>query len=235
MLSIIIPAYNEEKRIAGTIAKLGKWLSQNRRLVPSFEVIVATDGTDSTAKVAALAAKIAKIKEFRVLEFPKRVGKGGAVSRALSIAKGDALLYDADAAVPPKFIATALREMKLHKACIVCGSREMPGGSRRGKIPLERRLATRAFNLLVNSLFGLDCTDSQCGFKLAKKSAYHALAPFSHSWYEWDVELLAKAKKKGLKVVEIPVEWAAVEGGKMKKRYTVGMVIGVLRLKSELS
>ncbi len=234
MLSIIIPAYNEEKRIAAAIRALAGWLSANKAIVPSFEIIVAADGTDNTAKVAKAAAKAAKIRNFRVIEFPARVGKGGAISRALEVAKGDALLYDADAAVPPKFIANALREMSLQKADLVCGSREMAGGRRLGKLPFERGLATGAFNLLVNFLLGIGSTDSQCGFKLVKKSAYEALAPFSHSWYEWDVELLSKAKKKGFRVVELPVVWRAVEGSKMKKRDAPGMVFGVLRLKSEL-
>ncbi len=232
MLSIIIPSYNEEQRIGKTLLLLKKWLAKNQAIVPSYEMIVADDGADRTAKIVSELAQ--NWAALRLLKFPVRAGKGGAISKALEVARGDALVYDADAATSPEFIATALRAIDAEGAGIVCGSRELPDSRRVGKIGLERRLATKAFNFFVNLLFGLDCTDSQCGFKLLRKSAYKKLLPFSHPWYEWDVELLAKAKKAGFKVVEIPIEWRAVEGGKMKKRYTLGMVLGVLGLKMEL-
>ncbi len=234
MLSIIIPTYNEEKRIERTLGLLEKWLFQNRALVPSYEIIISDDGSDGTVSKALSFAKKAKIP-LKAIRVARREGKGGAIMKALANAKGDALLYDADAATHPKFIAYALEAAQNSGADLVLGSREMQGAKKTGNLPFERRLATKAFNLFVNALLGLSVTDSQCGFKFIKREAYRALLPkLKHKWYEFDVELIAKAKKAGFKIAEIPIEWRAIEGGKMKKRYTIGMVLGTLSLKWEL-
>ncbi|MFQ5406145.1 MAG: glycosyltransferase [Candidatus Micrarchaeia archaeon] len=228
MLSVIIPTFNEEKRITPTLRLLCNWLEKNSF---SYEVIVSDDGSDNTAEIVREFSK--KNPKVSLVKFEKRVGKGAALNRALRLVRGDALLYDADAAVHPRFIARALTF--LNQNDVVIGSRNLPLSKRLGFFPFERRIATKLFLSVANLLFSLNVSDSQCGFKLlSKKSVENLLPLLKHSGYEWDVELLAKARMSKMLIAEIPVEWTAVRGSKMKKRSVLPMSLGILELKAEL-
>jgi len=101
-----------------------------------------------------------------------------------------------------------------------------------GRIPLKRRLASKGFNFLVNLLFGIGAKDTQCGFKGLRKSAFEKLkGKFMLGGFEWDVELLARAKKQGMKMKEVGIEWHHKKEGKVKVTDTIGMLLGLLKLR----
>jgi len=225
LLSIVVPTHNEENRIRATLERLLDWLAAN---VEEYEVIVSDDGTDSTADIAREFA--ARNKAVRLLHFERRLGKGGGVHAGMAAAKGDVLIYDADGSAGPAEIPKLLGA----KADVVIGSRKMRGASLPSKVPLARRVASAGFSLLVDALFGLGIRDTQCGFKLVKKDAARRLVPtLKRTGFEWDVELLLRARKEGMKIAEVPIEWHFRKGGTMHPWHMAGMFAGIVALKLE--
>ncbi|MEM4255438.1 MAG: glycosyltransferase family 2 protein [Candidatus Norongarragalinales archaeon] len=210
-ISIVIPAYNEEKRILQTLEGLIGFLKQAKW---DFEVLIVFDGTDSTPSVAkkfARANSLDAAGKIKLLVFKRRLGKGGALNEGLAHAKADMVFFmDADYSVPAKEMPKLLKA--LEKSDIAIASRYMP--SSKTEIPAGRLLAAKAFNMLERLLFGLPYADTQCGFKAFRKSALEKLLPrIRTSNFVWDVDMLFQAKKLGLRVEEIPVEWHMREGG----------------------
>jgi glycosyltransferase involved in cell wall biosynthesis len=227
LISIIIPAWNEERRIGETLEKLAafeKTLGKNEL----FEIIVVFDGTDSTPEMVGKFAK--KNPETKLIKFNKRLGKGGAIVEGMKAARGDCLVYDADSSVPATEIPKLLEALESFPVAI---------GSRRHKLskitkrqPPFRRIASKLFNMAVKTLFGLEYKDTQCGFKAIKREAARELLPeFQERGFSWDVELLLLARKHGLKVAEVPVEWAHAGRSNLKPSDSIGMLSALLRMK----
>ena len=198
-LSVVIPAYNEERRLPMTLSAILAYLRGRAR---PFEVVVADDGSaDGTACVARDAGA-----EVRVLGLPHR-GKGAAVRAGVLASGGDlVLLTDADLSTP---IAELDRLVAaLEGRDIAIGSRNVAGA--RVAVPqrVDRRVMGRAFNLLVQALLLPGVRDTQCGVKLFRRDA--ALAVFERcrsDGFAFDVEALALARRLGYRVAEVPVEW----------------------------
>lgn len=190
-LTVLIPTHNEEKRIEKTIDALTE-----------YNVLVVDDGSDSTAEIV-------RKKGVKVIHFNERQGKGGAVIKGIKAAKTRfVLLFDADAATPPNQIPK-IQEVK---ADVVVGTRYH--SKSKTNIKLHRLIAGKTFNLLARLLFGLKVSDTQCGFKLFdKKKIEPLLDECVEIGFVWDVEILYRAKKAGLTIKELPVEWQDVEGG----------------------
>ncbi|MFH1199938.1 MAG: glycosyltransferase [Candidatus Micrarchaeota archaeon] len=227
MFSVIVPTHNEERRIFDTLAFLTEYLKRNH--AGKFEIVAVDDGADSTQKILALFAKD-KANRLRFYHFGKRLGKGAALTLGILRAKGElCITYDADAAVPPQEIPKMLAA--LARADVVFGSRKAQKAVIVGRIPLRRRLASKVFNFLVNLLFRLGASDTQCGFKgVRRQRILPVLRKIRSTGFEWDVELLVRAKRAGLKVSEIPVEWHHKKEGKVVLRDTIHMLKGIMRL-----
>lgn len=231
MFSIIIPTHNEENRIEATLEALYFFLDKNYGK-KEYEVIIIDDGSDRTNQ---------KVAEFRNGEhginfhhYKERLGKGAALMEGFKKAKGKFIItYDADGAIPPKEIPKLLVE--LENFDLVIGSRRHAGSDIYGKVPYRRRLASYSFNTLVNLLFDLKIKDTQCGFKGLRKSLAVKLVPLMKlRGFEWDVELLAKAKHHGFKIAEIGIEWHHKKEGKVKISDTARMLSGIIKLKMEM-
>ena len=208
-ISIVIPAYNEEKRIRPTIEAIAGFL---RKQKIGFELIVVFDGTDGTPRVVKdFAGANAMEKQTKVLVFPRRLGKGGAVSKGFAAARGEVVfLVDADGSTPPKEIPKLLDALK--NCDIAVGSRYLSAS--KADIPFGRRMFSFVFHLLVQVLFGLGIRDTQCGFKAFRLGAVKKILPCVKTTnFVWDVDALYHAKKFGLRVQEIPIEWHVKSGG----------------------
>ena len=227
--SIIIPPHNEENRIGDTLEQLSHFLRKNYRK-NEFEIIIIDDGKDRTEEIAE-RFKREEGNGIRLIHFEKRLGKGKALLEGMEKAKGECLItYDADGATPASEIPKMLRELKNND--IVIGSRMMCDSKIFGRVPLKRRLASKGFNFLGKLLFGIGAKDTQCGFKGIRKSAFEKLkGKFVLGGFEWDVELLARAKKNGMKMREIGIEWHHKKEGKVKVTDTLGMLLGLLKLR----
>lgn len=227
VLTVVIPAFNEEGRIAPTLRLLFSW---SKRMKLAFNVIVVCDGTDATANIARTFSSSFG-KRLDVLECSKRLGKGGALLFGISKTKGPAFAFDADSSIDYRSFATVVKS--LSKADVVIGSRRVAGAKIRGQRPLYRGFLSFFFNSITRIFFSLRYADTQCGYKLFSQKAIRKLCeyPFLSKGYEWDVEMLAAAQKLGLGVFECPVSWQQKPGGKAHFSDLIGMLCGLAMLK----
>lgn len=228
MLSIIIPTHNEEKRIEGTLLELISFLKKNK---VKSELIISDDSRDNTLEIVKRIVGREGVA-CKMLHFKKRMGKGKAVTLAMKKAHWNALLYDADGSTPSNQIPKLLNALK--ECDVAIGSRSLPASAVKG-VSLQRRIASKVFNFLVNLLFSLGIRDTQCGFKLIKKSAVKKLVPLLKTrGFEWDVELLWKAKRLGFRVCEIPIKWQFKGEGTIKGipvKTGLQMIAGLVRIR----
>jgi len=207
--SIIIPAYNEGARLGKTLDRVLAYVAAQNW---DAEVIVVNDGSrDRTPDLVREYARTSPC--LCLVENPGNRGKGYSVRNGMLNANGDLLLFsDADLSSPieesPKLFA-ALRA----GADVAIGSRWLEPDLQTQRQSLLRQFYGRLFNLALRMLLGLHFKDTQCGFKAFTQDAARKIFP-SQQIERWgfDPELLYLARKAGLKVVEVPVAWAHVEG-----------------------
>jgi dolichyl-phosphate beta-glucosyltransferase len=208
-LSIIIPAYNEEKRLPGTLHAIERYLSQGPW--EFSEIIVVDDGsTDATAAVARAAGA-------RVLENPGNRGKGYSVRHGMLEAKAEwSLLTDADLSAPIDELDRLWRAAEKENAQIAIGSRALDRSLIGVHQPAFRETMGKLFNLIMRMITGLPFHDTQCGFKLFHGAA--AAEIFRRQTIEgfgFDVEVLYIAQHLGYRTLEVPVRWNDVAGTKV--------------------
>lgn len=203
-LSVVIPAYNEERRLGPTLARVSAYL-RRRRL--SHEIIVVDDGSkDSTREMVKSMAK--KIRGLRLAAQGSNQGKGAAVKRGVAEAKGGRILFsDAD-------LSTPIEELARLWSCldrgfqIAIGSRALDRGRITKRQPFYREAAGRVFNRMVRLFTLSGISDTQCGFKLFEaKAARRIFAAQQVPRFGFDVEALYLARKFGYKIAECPVRW----------------------------
>jgi len=225
-LSIVIPAYNEEKRLPGTLDRVLAWL--DRRALGFSELIVVDDGSrDNTAGVAESRPPV------RVLRNPGNRGKGYAVRHGMLDARGDWVLYsDADLSTPIEEADRLYDAAMKSGAAIAIGSRAVDRSLVTVHQSSFREYSGRAFNLVMRTITGLPFSDTQCGFKLYRRDA--AQKVFSRQkldGFSFDVEDLYLAKKAGVKAIEVPVHWANVEGTKVSMGQGIKSFTDLVRIR----
>ncbi len=201
-LSIIIPAHNEAERLPPSLEKIDTFLQQQ---VYSYEVIVVENGSgDGTFRIAQSFTQ--KLPYLRVFHEEAR-GKGLAVKRGMLEALGEyRFLCDADLSMPIEQVNRFLPPTQEH-VDIAIGSREVPGAQRFNE-PGYRHLIGRAFNTMVRWLLLPGLQDTQCGFKCFQGDVAEAVFPLqSLDGMSFDAEVLFIARKKGFKIVEVPIDW----------------------------
>ena len=210
-LSVVIPAFNEASRIIPTLEDVVGYLRD--RPYP-WEVIVVDDGSgDETAQLVADWS--ADHPGVKLVTVPHK-GKGWAVKRGMLEAEGVyAFMCDADSAMPIRWLDNFLVEMDSGYD-IVIGSREI-AGARRIDEPVYTHIRGRLFNWIVRLLAVRGFQDTQCGYKLFKREAVLDLFNLQRSTgFGFDVEILYLARKKGLRVLEMPIEWHHRQSSKVR-------------------
>ncbi|MCL2105350.1 MAG: glycosyltransferase family 2 protein [Kiritimatiellaeota bacterium] len=206
-LSIVIPVYKEATRLPVSLESIWAFVQHLAGL--TAEVIFVDDGSpdDSMAVIAAFAEKN-QIRSFRQISYTPNRGKGYAVKTGILAATGDlVLMSDTDLSTPLDDFSK-LKTAIDAGADIACGSRAVAGAHIGVKPPLRRRLSSRVFNLLVRMAGVRGIRDTQCGFKLFRTSAAkHVFASLRTERFAFDVEIIAKARKLGYTLVEVPVNW----------------------------
>jgi dolichyl-phosphate beta-glucosyltransferase len=203
-LSLIVPAYNEIKRIAGTLHEIQAYLDARR---DAYEIIVAADGTDGTRELVAEMAKTDP--KLKVIGSPERCGKGYGIRNGVALACGEIVGFvDADNKTPIDEFAKL--EPWLAKGYeVVIGSRGLRESRIERAQPLHRRLGSKGFALFLHTVLDLHgVKDTQCGFKFFQRRV--ALDLFGRQridGYMFDVEILYLAQKAGYRVQEVPVRW----------------------------
>lgn len=201
-VSVVIPAYNEERRLPST---LSRYLTAFEALGRPFEVIVVVDGCkDRTAEIAQSFGH----RHVRVLEFSQRLGKGGAVKEGIRAAQFGYVGYlDADGPIPSFEISPLLEGLE-HADCVVA-SRALPGSRIIEAQPLQRVLMGRMWNALARGLLLLPLKDTQCGAKFFRRDvALEALKQVTVTNWAFDVSLLFHIWKGGHAVLEVPTTWS---------------------------
>jgi glycosyltransferase involved in cell wall biosynthesis len=213
-LSIVIPAYNEEKRLPSTLDQVIAFLRQSS--YSPFEVIVVDDGSrDGTAEVALAAAR--RHAEIRLLQNPGNRGKGYSVRQGMLEARHEWVLFsDADLSAPIEEVTKLFEAIDRTGAAVAIGSRAVDRSLIGTHQSVFREVAGRFFNLMVQLGTGLRLWDTQCGFKLFRADAARAVFErLQLLRFGFDVEALFIARKHGFKTVEVPVRWNHVEGTKV--------------------
>ena len=213
-LSIIIPAFNEESRLPGTIEALKRYFGTQK--FDFLEVVVVDDGSrDGTAALVERTAAIWPV--MRLLSNPGNRGKGYSIRHGMLDAKGDWVLFtDADLSTPIEEVEKLLAAVDRHHADVAIGSRALDRSLVSVHQSAMRELSGRFFNVVMRIATRLPFHDTQCGFKLFRREA--AQEVFSRVQIDglaFDVEALFIARKRGYKTVDVPVRWADVEGTKV--------------------
>jgi len=223
VFSIIVPAYNEERRIAQTLLAYAPVFADS-------EIIVVLDGcTDRTAELVHEAS--ATYRCVRAIETATRAGKGGAVVAGMAHATADVVGFtDADGATEPDEMRRLCEIARTRDA--VVGSRWLPEADVVVPQPLVRRAASRVFNRIVRSLFGLRVSDTQCGAKAFRADALApVLVEIETADFAFDVDLLVALARRGCDITEVPVRWRHVGGSKVDLAGGAAkMLVAVMRL-----
>jgi dolichyl-phosphate beta-glucosyltransferase len=203
-LSVVIPAYNEERRLPGTIEQIERYLDGRG---VTYELILVDDGSaDGTRQVMDEAAT--RNPRVRVEALPSNRGKGRALAAGVAVARGDEVLVtDAD-------LSTPIEELEKLEAALKAGagvsiaSRSVKGSRIEVPQPIYRVLMGKAFNLIVQIALLPGIWDTQCGFKLFRADVAHPVfAALTTDGFGYDPEVLYLAKRRGVRIAEVPVVW----------------------------
>lgn len=224
-ISLIIPAHNEESRLARTLDLYGDAFT--RQFGSAYELIVVANGCrDQTYQVALEAARARPA--IRAVNIAEKVGKGGAVLAGFRQACGRRVVFaDADAATSPESLLLLLADLERHEVAI--GSRRLPGSTILQRQPAARRALGWLFAATVRLLFGLPYRDTQCGAKAFRRDVACALAELvQERRWAFDVDLLLSARALDCAVIERPVVWSDQAGSKLDVSSTAWEIIAAL-------
>jgi dolichyl-phosphate beta-glucosyltransferase len=227
LLSIIIPAYNEEGRLPTTLPQVVAFAKAQE--YPVELLVVDNASTDRTPDIVREIAR--EHPSISLLHQPVR-GKGAAVRKGMLEGRGEYLfICDADLAMPieevSKFLPPTLSDYD-----VAIASREAAGAVRYNE-PWYRHLMGRVFNLAVRMLAVPGIQDTQCGFKCFRREAARDIfATQKIDGWAFDVEILHIARRRGYRIVEVPINWYYGEGSRVSPiRDSVDMLVEVLRIR----
>ena len=204
-LSVVIPAYNEEKRIGASLAGIHDFLSNKDY---GFEIIVVDDGsTDSTVRRVEESA-LHEEGKARIIKNGVNKGKGFSVKNGIINSRGEYILFsDADLSTPIGEVDKLFDEINKGYD-IVIGSRALKGSDVKVHQSWYREIMGKTFNLFIKLFLMRAFNDTQCGFKLFKSFTAKDIAyELKIDGFSFDVEVLYIAIKKGRKIKEVPITW----------------------------
>ena len=212
-LTIVVPAYNEGRRLPATLETLCSYLESSP--LRAKEIVVVDDGsTDQTA--AIVREWSVRNPMVRLLQNPGNRGKGYAVRAGFGEARCEWVLFtDADLSTPIEDLARLEAAIAASGAGGAIGSRALDRKLVGKRQSLGREISGRVFNLFVRLVTGLPYRDTQCGFKLFRRDVAQALAARQKlEGFGFDVEILFIARRLGYRVEEVAVRWYNAEGTK---------------------
>jgi dolichyl-phosphate beta-glucosyltransferase len=210
-VSIIIPAFNEEKRLGDTLERILCYLKGKGH---SYEIIVVDDGSgDGTVTVAERFSQ----RGVRILRNDRNRGKGFTVRHGMLQSSKELVLFsDADLSTPIEEVEKLAAPILAGKAQVAIGSRAVAGAQIEISQPLYRVAMGKMFNLFVRLVALGGIHDTQCGFKLfTRRAAQEVFRRQRLSGFGFDVEILAIARRLGFSIAEVPVRWINSEETKV--------------------
>jgi len=232
-LSVIIPAYNEEKRLSGTLREINDYLRKQSYV---SEIIVVSDGsTDRTVEV--IKNLTPEITNLKILEFKERQGKGFGVKQGILEAKGEYQIFtDADNSTSMDQLEKMWPEFETGYD-VVIGSRDIKGAVLSVPQPwLRKVILGGGFKLVRKIIIGLwKIRDTQCGFKgFKKKAGQDIFSRVTIRQFGFDPEVLIIARKLGYKIKEIPITWVNDPDSKVKFKSMIKMLFEILKIRWNL-
>lgn len=215
-LSLIIPAYNEEKIIKFTLKKTLNYFRDKKY---TWEIIVVDDGSkDSTS----LIARKLLTKNVALLKIDKNKGKGRALHKGVLRANGKYILYmDSDLSVPLKNIDFFYKKLK-KVGGVVIASRRLKESKIEVHQPRLRENMGRVFTFITRAAMGVKVSDFTCGFKgFERKAAKLIFSKSKINRWAYDAEIIFLAKKLGFRITELPVHWSNRKDTKVKLKHVV--------------
>lgn len=233
-LSVVVPAFNEEGRIAPTLRRIAAYFEEEG--IRGETVVVDDGSTDATARV--VEAEQGRLGGLRLVRNGANRGKGYTVRNGVRHARGRFVLFsDADLSTPIEEFSRFRPHLEAG-ADVVFGSRRMSGSDVAVPQPPLRRLMGRAFSLLVRAAAVPGVSDSQCGFKCFSHRAARAVFGLQRiEGFAFDVELLFLATRLGFRVREQPVRWLDDPDSKVRRLWDpLRMFVDLVRIRAfELS
>ena len=233
LVSLVIPAFNEEGRILLTLHAY--LLSLQEHWGDGFEIIVVSNNcSDRTPQLVAREA--ARHHELFAVDIDAKIGKGGAIIEGFNRARGQVLLFaDADGSTDGDSLIRLAEEVLQGGADAAIGSRWLPESEVPMRQPFMRRVASRTFNLMVRALFQMNIADTQCGAKafLARR-ILPVLPQVKNRGWAFDVDLLWTLRQAcpDAQIREIPVLWNDSSGSRLRlHRDAPSMVWSLLKLR----
>ena len=229
-LLLLIPAYNEERRIEPVLRDYGLYFQKNYS--GKFQLVVVLNGCrDNTIGVVRRVVK--DFPAISLLEFREPIGKGGALIEGLKLAPlAEVIGYvDADGATPPAAFHDLVK--RIGQADCVIASRWLPGAILHQMQTGQRQFASRSFHLIVELFFRMHIKDTQCGAKVMKREAVEKIhSRLLIADMAFDINLLYSMKRAGVSVLEVPTEWTDQAGSKVALfRTSLTMFLSVVRIR----
>ena len=229
-LLLLVPAFNEEQRIEPVLREYANYFQEHYE--GPFQLVVVLNGcVDNTIHVVRRVAQ--DFKTISALEFPGRIGKGGALIEGLKLAPlSDLIGYvDADGATSPNAYHDLVKQ--IGTADCIIGSRWMKGSILHQSQSNKRQFASRVFHAIVQVLFRMNIRDTQCGAKVLRREAAEKIhSSLRIADMAFDINLLYALKRAGFKVIEVPTEWTDKIGSKVVLGKTsLTMLLSAIRLR----
>ncbi len=228
-LSVVIPAYNEERRLPSTLESVHAFLKEHYQ---NFEIIVVDDGS-SDQTIDIVDAFAGHHEGIRLLSYAPNQGKGYAIRTGVLQASGELILIDDADGSSPIAEVIQLQQAITDGADVAIGSRNKPDPDRVVVADLHRKYIGNTFNLMVQTLLLPGIYDAQCGFKLFKKAVAHDIFRVSElNGFAFDVEILYIARMRNYKIAERAINWNNVAGSKVNVLLdSMGMFFQVLGIR----
>ena len=231
-LLLLVPAYNEERRIEPVLREYGRYFEGNYH--GKFQLVVVLNGCrDNTRGVVERVAR--EFSSISLLDFPAPIGKGGALIEGLKLAsQAEVIGYvDADGASPPQALHALVQ--RIGEADCIIGSRWLRGAVLHQAQPWVRRFTSRCFHAIVELFFWLHVQDTQCPCKVMRRVAVEKIHPtLQIADLAFDVNLLVSLKRAGFRILEVPTEWTDQIGSKVTAslfRSSLTMFLSVVRIR----
>lgn len=231
-ISIIIPAYNEEKRITPTIHSVISYFDKLN--IKDYEIIIVLDGSkDRTLEVVTKLSQ--KYKKIKIIDNKINLGKGAVVRQGVLESKGEYVLFmDADNSTHIDELDQILPVMR-QGVEVVIGSRDIKGSKVEIRQAIYKEILGNLGNLWIQVLLVGGIKDTQCGFKVFEsKSARHIFSQMTMKGWSFDIELLALARYFGYRVKEMPVIWYNDDSSHVKLKDYIHVLLDTLIIKYRL-
>lgn len=225
IISVVIPAYNEEKRIGNVLTSMENTFGEKCELI-----VVCNGCVDNTAQLVRNVSKVHP--NIRCLEFTQKLGKGGAILEGLKKADGRYMGFiDADDAFENKAVEKMINALIDDECDCIIASKWKDQSFDSVSEGALRKILSRGWNILVRELFHLPFRDTQAGAKFLTKKVFDAIDKnFICRGFDFDIELLWKIQKNNFRIKEVYVPNRCVAGGKFSIKHVFPMFINLIKL-----